>query len=75
MTTNKMTFDNEQFEKLGFSEVSLEDGMTNAAQYTAECSGSRSACCTRTCSADPTFVGSADDWEAFLSVRGGEIQY
>ncbi len=75
MTAQTSEFDQNQFEKLGFCEVSVEEGMTNAAQFTAGCSGSRSACCTRTCSADPTFVGSSEDWEAFLSVRGGEIQY
>ena len=75
MTEKSVTFSQDQFEKLGFCEISVEEGMTNAAKFTAGCSGSRSACCTRTCSADPTFVGSADDWEAFLSVRGGEIQY
>ena len=64
-----------QFKELGFVEISIEAGMTSATQYTASCSGSRSACCTRTCSADPTFVGTSEDWEAFLSVRGGEIQY
>ena len=68
-------FNKDQFEKLGFAEVTIEDGMTTAAAYTAECSGSRSACCTRTCSADPTFVGSSDDWEKFLEVQGGQIQY
>lgn len=70
-----MSFDKEQFEKNGFAEISVEDGMVTAAQYTAECSGSRSACCTRTCSADPTFVGTAADWDAFLEVKGGQIQY
>lgn len=70
-----MPFDKEQFEKLGFAEITAEDGMVNAAQYTADCSGSRSDCCTRTCSADPTFVGSPEAWEAFLSVKGGQIQY
>lgn len=74
-TANDVAFDQDQFEQLGFVEVSVEDGMTSATKYTAGCSGSRSACCTRTCSADPTFVGTANDWEAFLSVRGGEIQY
>jgi hypothetical protein len=64
-----------RFEEMGFAEISVEPGMTSATKYTAGCSGSRSACCTRTCSADPTFVGTAADWEAFLSVRGGEIQY
>lgn len=70
------TSDNDaQFMEMGFVEISVDSGMTSATQYTASCSGSRSACCTRTCSADPTFVGAAEDWEAFLSVRGGEIQY
>ena len=64
-----------QYDEMGFVEISIESGMTSATQFTASCSGSRSACCTRTCSADPTFVGTAEDWEAFLSVRGGEIQY
>lgn len=75
MTTQNISFDQDQFEKLGFCEVSVEGGMTNAVQYTAGCSGSRSACCTRTCNPDPKVVASAEDWEAFLSVRGGEIQY
>lgn len=65
----------DQFEKYGFVEVAVEDGMTNAHAYTAECSGSRSACCTRVCSADPSFVGSPDAWEKFLEVHGGQIQY
>ena len=64
-----------QFEECGFVEVSVEAGMTSATKYTAGCSGARSACCTRTCSADPTFVGTAADWDAFLAVKGGEIQY
>ena len=64
-----------QFKEMGFVEVSIEAGMTSATQFTASCSGSRSACCTRTCSADPTFVGSSADWEAFLSVKGGQVQY
>jgi hypothetical protein len=67
--------DDTQFAEMGFVEISVEAGMTSSTQFTAGCSGSRSACCTRTCSADPAFVGTADDWEAFLSVRGGEIQY
>jgi hypothetical protein len=68
-------YDAKQFEELGFAEIKVEEGMADATKYTAECSGSRSACCTRTCSADPAFVGTAEDWDAFLAVRGGEIQY
>jgi hypothetical protein len=72
----EVTRDNDaQFEEMGFVEISVDAGMTSATKYTAGCSGARSACCTRTCSADPTFVGTSADWEAFLSVRGGEIQY
>lgn len=63
------------YEQIGFKELSFEDGMTNAAAYTAGCSGSRSACCTRTCSADPSFVNSAEAWEMFVDVQGGQVQY
>jgi hypothetical protein len=68
--TNKYTF-----ETHGFEEISASEGMTNAAAYTKECSGARSDCCTRTCSADATFVASDEDWAKFLDVRGGQIQY
>ena len=68
--TNKYTF-----ETHGFEEIDASEGMTNAAAYTKECSGARSDCCTRTCSADATFVASDDDWAKFLDVRGGQIQY
>ncbi len=59
----------------GFEELEITEGMTNAAAYTKDCSGSRSDCCTRTCSADATFVASDEDWAKFLDVRGGQIQY
>ena len=59
----------------GFEEIEASEGMTNAAAFTLTCSGERSDCCTRTCSADATFVGSDDDWAKFLDVRGGQIQY
>lgn len=73
--TKQVEFDEQQFRREGFVEILSEDGMTSAAEFTGGCSGSRSACCTRVCSSDPTFVGSAQDWEAFLSIKGGEIQY
>lgn len=63
------------FEKHGFEEIEASEGMTNAAAYTKECSGGRSDCCTRTCSADATFVASDEDWARFLEVQGGQIQY
>ena len=68
--TSKYTFENH-----GFEEIEASNGMTNAAAYTKECSGARSDCCTRTCSADATFVASDEDWARFLDVRGGQIQY
>jgi hypothetical protein len=73
LVIEEMSANDVQFKDMGFVEISIESGMTSATQYTAGCSGSRSACCTRTCRADA--VGTAEDWEAFLSVRGGEIQY
>ena len=59
----------------GFAEISVEDGMNNAAEYTGGCSGGRSDCCTRTCSADENFVDNSNAWDAFLSIEGGQIQY
>lgn len=59
----------------GFAEVFVEEGMNNAATYTATCSGGRSDCCTRTCSADGSFVDNSSAWDAFLSVEGGQVQY
>jgi hypothetical protein len=68
-------FDKDQFEKFGFAQIVVNEGMMNAAQYSKDCSGSRSDCCTRTCSADENFAGSSEEWDAFLSVKGGQVQY
>jgi len=43
--------------------------------YTAGCSGGRSDCCTRTCSRGANFVPSAEAWEQFLAIEGGQVQY
>ena len=59
----------------GFAELSIDEGMTSGANYTAGCSGARSDCCTRTCSQDAVFAGSNEAWESFLFLEGGEIQY
>lgn len=59
----------------GFEEVKIEKGMANGNMYTDDCSGSRSDCCTRTCSRDGNFVSSEDAWEKFLAVEGGQVQY
>jgi|GEM_PF-467498 len=68
----------ERLREDGFVEISLEEGMTEAKAYTAKCSGARSDCCTRTCTRNHDLdVGFAtlDDWERFLRVEGGQIQY
>jgi hypothetical protein len=62
-------------EKDGFEEVSIEYGMVDGNAYTAGCSGGRSDCCTRTCSRGANFVPSAEAWEQFLAIEGGQVQY
>ncbi len=64
----------QHMEKFGFAIVSDEDGMDSVA-YTASCSGGRSDCCTRVCSADANFVENSEAWERYLSVKGGQVQY
>lgn len=66
----------ESFERYGFMEVYVEEGMTNAEGYTAKCSGARSDCCTRVCRPNNDFaVESSGEWELFLQVKGGQVQY
>ena len=62
-------------EKDGFEIISEVSGMENAASYSAKCSGARSDCCTRVCSADETFVHGEAAWAKYLDVKGGQIQY
>lgn len=62
------------WEEYGFAVVSDEDGM-DSVNYTASCSGARSDCCTRVCSADANFADSAEAWEKYLAVKGGQVQY
>jgi len=64
-----------KLEQYGFAEITVEDGMTKGKAYTKQCSGSRSDCCTRTCSRDQNFVGNTDEWEEFLNVEAGQVQY
>lgn len=66
--------DEKTFAKRGFVEIREEEHDTPNT-FTAKCSGGRSACCTRTCSADQNYVSSAEAWEEFLDIEGGEIQY
>ena len=44
------------------------------ADYTADCSGSRSDCCTRVCTRND-YVATEEAWGKFLDVEGGVIQY
>ncbi len=62
-----------QYETNGFVELSMND--ETVFEYSDGCSGSRSDCCTRVCSQDQNFVSSEKDWEQFLEVKGGQVQY
>ena len=58
---------------LVFEEVSENELF---ADYTADCSGSRSDCCTRVCTRVRGDDRLAEDaWGRFLDVEGGVIQY
>lgn len=54
------------FEEVGENEL--------FADYTADCSGGRSDCCTRVCTRDD-YVATEEAWGEFLNVEGGVIQY
>lgn len=50
------------------------------ADYTADCSGDRSDCCTRVCTracvkGDANQPATEEEWGKFLDVEGGVIQY
>ena len=57
--------------KLQFEEI---DEKELFADYTNECSGGRSDCCTRVCTRDE-YVSTEAEWGKFLNVEGGVIQY
>ena len=44
------------------------------ADYTADCSGSRSDCCTRVCTRNQS-LATEEDWGKFLEIESGIIQY
>ena len=70
----KMSKDQEEEFKLnGFVELKISD--ETVFEYSDGCSGGRSDCCTRVCSQDQNFVSSEKDWEQFLEVKGGQVQY
>ena len=61
--------------KLVFEEVTETEVF---ADYTRDCSGDRSDCCTRVCTrkCDPKYdTVSEEEWGKFLEVEGGVIQY
>lgn len=61
--------------KLVFEEVSESELF---ADYTADCSGERSDCCTRVCTRqceDDYRRVNEVEWGKFLDVEGGVIQY
>lgn len=61
--------------EIQFEEISENEMF---ADYTADCSGSRSDCCTRVCTRDchhGNYVASEEEWGKFLEVKGGVIQY
>lgn len=56
---------------LVFEEISDQELF---ADYTNDCSGDRSDCCTRVCTRNNA-VASEEEWGKFLEVEGGVIQY
>ena len=61
--------------KLVFEEVTENELF---ADYTADCSGGRSDCCTRVCTRqcnDAFEPAPEEEWGKFLDVEGGVIQY
>ena len=61
--------------KLVFEEVTENELF---ADYTADCSGGRSDCCTRVCTrqGDDNYIpATEEEWGRFLDLEGGVIQY
>ena len=61
--------------KLVFEEVTENELF---ADYTRDCSGGRSDCCTRVCTrqcVDNNRLATEEEWGKFLEVEGGVIQY
>lgn len=57
--------------ELKFDEISTNELF---ADYTDNCTGNRSECCTRVCTRDD-YVSTEQQWGEFLEVEGGVIQY
>ncbi|WP_276725296.1 hypothetical protein [Capnocytophaga granulosa] len=65
-------------EEFDFHFEVLENTSLEKAKYTAGCSGDRSDCCTRVCTrvyAKDGEVASSEQWEDFLEVNAGVVQY
>ena len=64
-------------EQLLFEEITENEFF---ADYTADCSGNRSECCTRVCTRqcngnNAQRMATEEEWGRFLEVEGGIIQY
>ncbi len=66
----------------GFEEVTIAagPGAANSAMCTThmcshDCSRDCSRHCSTKCSLDETFAPSADAWERFIALEGGNIQF
>lgn len=60
-----------------FKEIE-EKNLEVAGKYTETCSGSRSDCCTRTCTKCPNSSNeesSLQVWDRYLEVEAGVLQY
>ena len=58
--------------ELKFEEIDEKQFLND---YTAECSGERSDCCTRVCTRDNNIIANEVEWGKFLEIQGGVIQY
>lgn len=65
-------------EEFDFHFEVLENTSVENTNYTAGCSGGVSYCCTRVCTrvcAKDGKVASSEQWEGFLEVNAGVVQY
>lgn len=54
-----------------FEEITEDDSFM---EYTANCSGGRSDCCTRVCTRNGN-MATEEEWGKFLEIESGVIQY
>ena len=63
--------------EFNFKEVEIGFDEKVGAQYSDSCSGSRSDCCTRVCTKNEraSDEGKLTDWDKYLEVDAGVLQY